>query len=312
MTTRPPLTRRLLAAALVAAALAGCAGPRPTGPSTGPSPSAAVVPPTRTAPATGPDGLLVGIGGDVRLVDGDGSPLPFEGPPGAVAGVTAAAGSVFAFEAGTRGWYAAGGGWTEIGLEAAPLDQPLVALDPTGRQLAQAVGGLQGRAFDLVILDLVAGTSRRTTIERGLDGPPAWIGPSRIGLHVLRADNTTGFAVVDLTRSTVADLATPGYTLAGDATGERVAFDDPLTSEALVGETTGWIANDTSAMARIATKEGPIDGLALDGAAARIALMRRTDAGATFETWALGDAGWAPVVAFEIPIGGPVSVAWLR
>ena len=264
------------------------------------------------------DGLLVATGGPLQVTDGSGDLVPFDGPPDPVIAVTASDGRVVAATAG--GMKTSSGSetprvWKDVVLPVGrPTGIPLMAVSPLGKKLALAVGELQGTSFDLVTVDVGLGTSRSIRVERGLNGPPAWIGPGIVALNVIRAGGESAIATIDVERGAVTDGAIPGRVVSATITGKVVAVDDPRSGDVLVGDadTTGTGPRD-----RITRLVGPpgsgVDSLAISAAGGLLAVVRRTESGsAEIELYRAIEGVWKSARTIQLPGDGPVSIAWLR
>jgi hypothetical protein len=272
-----------------------------------------------TAPPRAVDGLLVAAGGQLLISDGSVDLVAFDGPPDPVVAVTASGGRVVAATAGgglTTSSSLAGQprAWGNLvrppGLAAGP---PLMALSPFGRELALAVGELQGERFDLVLLDIGTGTSRAIAVERGLNGPPAWIGPATVAIDVIGPAGNSEIATIDVTGSGVTDERVVATVVSATADGLRVAFDDP-SGDVLVGDAATWRRGSLEAMTRIRGREGsPVESLAISPDGRRLAVVRRDDTGTpTLELFSALEHVWTRVRTHDLTGDGPISIAWLR
>jgi hypothetical protein len=196
-----------------------------------------------------------------------------------------------------------------------PGDRPpsrLIGLSPDARTLAVAIGELQARPFDLVLLDLASGTERSIEVARGLDGPPIWIGASIVAVHAILDNQRSGFTFVDIPTGAATDVPSYGVALAASADGSRVAFDDGKTGEVLVGGLADMNDAGLVHLTRLANESGSgVDHVALSADGQRLAIVRRTDGATAIELFVAADAAWRPAGAFTIPGEGPVSIAWL-
>jgi hypothetical protein len=295
-----PPTRRFCAAAVAAIAsaviAAGCGSVTPTS-----------------------DQLLVTTGGPLQVTDRSGNLVPFDGPADPVVAVTASVGHVVAATAGgalTASSDSAGPPrtWRAINVPTRLGDGlPLMALSPLGRELALAVGNPQGERFDLVIHDLATGTSRTIAVERGLNGPPSWLGESAVAIDVIGPDANSEIATVDTGRGAITDASVAAGVISATADGLRVAVDDP-SGDVLVGDLATWRSGSLGSMARVHGPAGSgVESLALGPDGGRLAVVRRDDAGvASIELFRDVGQGWSSVRTLTVPGDGPVSVAWLR
>jgi hypothetical protein len=265
------------------------------------------------------DGLLVATGGPLQVTDGSGDLVPFDGPTDPVIAVTASDGQVVVATAGGKVRTSSGSEtprvWKDVVIPVARgTGFPLMAVSPLGQKLALAVGELQGTTFDLVIVDVGLATSQSIRVERGLNGPPAWIGPGIVALNVIRADGESAIATIDIGSGAVTDGAIPGRVVSATIVGKLVAVDDPGSGDVLVGET-GTVG--TGPRDRVTRLVGPprsgVDSLAISAAGGLLAVVRRTESGsASIEVYRAVDGVWKSVRTIQLPGDGPVSVAWLR
>jgi hypothetical protein len=295
----PPVVSPIVAATVVAAAVfaAGCG----------------------TAPAPAVDGLVLVAGGRLMVSEATGALASFSGPPEPVTSVAAAGGRVVAGTAEGLLWTSMHPGlgtpaWEKLAapaiLSAGP---PLMALSPLGKELALAVGDTQGSRFDLVLLDIGAGTARTIPVARGLNGPPAWIGPETIAINVLGPADHAEIATIDIASGALPDESAVATVIAAAADGQRVAVDQP-SGDILVGDVEAWRQGALVSMARLPVRTGStVESLAISAEGRGLAVVRRDEAGAaSLELYVAIDAGWASVRSHNLTGDGPISIAWLR
>lgn len=302
-------TRSWVAAVAVLAGACGSPPPRPPVTSTGA--------PTATPPAE-LAGLLVAARGRIQVTDQDGRLLAFGQPPAPVIAVSAGSSVVIAVADGGRAWSSAASSsgarsWTDLRLpEVDESTSRLLAVSPSGARVAIAQGELQARSFDLAFVDLSGPRRDVISVDRGLDGPPVWLGNDLVAVHVIRPDQMSTMGVVDIAGSTFDDGRPSAYVIAASADGRTVAFDDATTGEVLVGRRDDWLAGSLEAMARIANTGGTITRLALDGPGFRLGVVRSGEASSAVEILTIRDGRWQSTRTETIPGDGPVSIAWLR
>jgi hypothetical protein len=295
----PIVTAAVVAAALVTAAVvaAGCG----------------------TVPAPAVDGLLVATDGRLTVSDGYGALASFDRPADPVVAITAAGGRVVAGTAEGVLWTspetAAGtAAWQKLPAPPAVAGgPPLMALSPLGKELALAVGDPQGKRFDLVLLDMAAGTSRTIPVARGLNGPPAWMGPATVAINVLGPTDHAEIATIDTASGGITDESAAATVIAAAADGQRVAVDQP-SGEVLIGDVEAWRQGALASMARLPARMGStVESLALSPDGKRLAVVRRDEAGAaSLEVYVAIDEGWTTVRSHGLTGDGPISIAWLR
>jgi hypothetical protein len=303
-----------LALAVAAAVLAGVVGGCDARP---PAPASAAPAPSSSDAERNGDGLLVANGGALGVTEA-GALVRFGGPDDATDEVVAGGGVIVAI--GAAGMSVSDGpageprSWRLLEQpDRADANPRLVGMSPGGTTLARVIGELQGHAFDLELMDLAAGPARRISVTRGLDGAPIWIGPSMVAVHVIREDQESGFAVVDLATDGVADIQSYGFTLSASADGGRVAFDDAATGEVLIGERADMNDAGLARMTRLENGSGAAaDRVALSPDGRRLAIVRRTDTGRAIELLVEVDGTWRSAGVIPIRGEGTASVAWLR
>jgi hypothetical protein len=304
-------------AAVIAAtaSLAGCAKPTMPSPASPPASSiAGPVGPSAEAPALG--GLLVAAGGALQVVEA-GVLAPFDGADARSVEVVAARGVVVVVDdAGRllRSAPAATGSrtWQPVPMPRGRDPNPrLIGLSPAGTTLALAFGQLQATSFDLAIADLAGGSARTIAVERGLDGPPTWIGDATVAVHAIRDGQRSGFTWIDLGSGAVRDVPSYGVAVAASADGRRVAFDEATSGDVLVGDTRDMDDAGLGRMARVANASGAgVERIAVSGDGTRLAVARRTDTGTTIELLSAVDGGWRAAGDVRIAGDRAVSIAW--
>ena len=265
------------------------------------------------------DGLLVATGGPLQVTDGSGDLVAFDGATDPVIAVTASDGQVVVATAGDEVKMSSGSDtprlWKDVVLPVAPRTGfPLMAVSPLGKRLALAVGELQGTTFDLVIFDVGPKTSESIRVERGLNGPPAWIGPGIVALDVIRANSESAIATIDVGSGAVTDGAIPGRVVSATIVGKVVAVDDSGSGDVLVGETDTVGTGPGGHVVRLVGPPGSgVDGLAISAAGSLLAVVRRTESGAaSIELYRAIEGVWTSARTIQLPGDGPVSIAWLR
>jgi hypothetical protein len=265
------------------------------------------------------DGLLVASGGPLQVTDGSGRLVAFDGPPGPVIAVTASGGHVVA--ATTEGPLVTSSGsggprtWRDLDVATGQgTGFPLMALSPLGKELAIAVGEPQGASFQIVIAQVGVGTSRSITVERGLNGPPTWIGPGTIAIDVIKSDGDSAIATIDVAGGDVTDNAFAGRVVSATLDGGRLALDDPVTGEVLVGEAgVGGLDRTAQVVHLVGPPGSGVDGLALSPDGSRLAVVRRTNAGlVSIELYRVLERGWTSVRTLSLGGDAPVSMTWLK
>jgi len=265
------------------------------------------------------DGLLVATGGPLQVTDRSGSLVPFDGPGDPVVAVTASVGHVVAATAGRAIMSSADADkpprtWRGLAVPTGLGDGlPLMALSPFGKELALAIGDPQGERFDLVILEVATSTSRAIAVERGLNGPPSWLGPSAVAIDVIGPDGNSEIATIDTGRGAITDASVAAGLIAATADGLRVAVDDP-SGDVLIGDVATWRNESLNSMTRVHGPPGQgVESLAISPDGGRLAVVRRDDAGAaSIELFRDLEQGWSSVRTLTVSGDGPVSVAWLR
>jgi len=265
------------------------------------------------------DQLLVATGGPLQVTDRSGTLVPFDGPADPVVAVTASAGHVVAATAGGVLTASSDAGvpprsWRALNVPTSLGNGlPLMALSPLGKELALTIGNPQGERFDLLILDVASGTSRTIAVERGLNGPPCWIGATDVAIDVIGPDGNSEIATIDKGRGAITDASVGPGMVSATADGLRVAVDDP-SGDILIGDLATWRSGSLESMARVHGPAGSgVESLALSPDGGRLAVVRRDDGGtASIEVFRDLEQGWSSIRTLTVSGDGPVSVAWLR
>ncbi len=311
--SRRPASGRRAALVLAAGCLAACSSPVP--PPVSRLPSGA---PSSSPPSV--EGLLVASGATFQATDSSGDLHPVAGPIGAViVGVTAGSGAIVVLDDRFGAWHAPNASdgrpdWQRLSIPTdGSGDRPLLALSPAGDRIAIARESVPGQTFDLVVVGLPSGDSRATAVDHQLNGPPIWLDPTTVAIDAIGPNQQSGFVAIDLESHAVADLPTFGVALAASMDGSRVAIDESASGNVFVGARADLTADGLARMTRIVgpPATGP-ESLALDGAGARLAIVRRTTSGATIQMVVLSDGVWTAVPTLQVAGDGPISVAWLR
>ena len=312
-----PSGRSTVTAWLLATILVGCAvrAPERSTRSSEPSPTSPSSEPTELTN----EALLIALGGRLQVTTVDGSLVEVDGPDPPIVDVSAGGGRVLAIDARSQAWLGESTtgepwSWSAVSLPKAPRNEPpLVAISPTGTTLALLVGRAQGSSFDLELVELGSGDRRSITVERGLDGPPIWLGPSVVAVHVIRDRGDSGFVLIDLPTEVATDVFSTGVTLGASGDGASIAIDEETSGDVLVGERSNWREDGLGLLTRIRGPSGAgVDGLALSAAGDRLAIVRRTDVDATVEIIVRAGEGWRSFRTIAIPVGARVSLAWQR
>jgi len=307
---------------LVIVAACGCAAPAVPTPATDapgtpvPTTARSAGPPTTIEPHL--DGLLVTGDGALLVTEASGNLRAFDPAPGQVAAVTAAAGEIVVIDpdgqAARLDASAIGPAWVPVPL---PAQQPravrLAVLAPGGTELAIASGDPQGVDFAVTVLDLTTGRSNSVPVDRGLNGPPSWLGPDTIAVDVIRDPGHSGIATIDVPSGVVTDRHGPGSVVVSSIDGSRLATDDPATGDVLIGDIASWEAGATRTMLRI---PGPpatgVEALAMSGDGTRLAVVRRSDTAGSIEILVRVGDDWRSVRTLTRSAEGPIVAAWLE
>lgn len=311
----PRRSRTILAVGLLVAAT-GCGRTSP--PTAMPTPESPV--PASAGPAAQPDldGLLVATGGQLLVTDDQGGLVAFDPAADAVSSLTASAGMIVALDASGQATVldalAPTPTWTALDLPAGPpAAVRLVVLAPSGSQLAIVAGVPQAASFTLTIVDVRTGTSRVIPLQRGLNGPLSWLGPGTIAVDVIRDPGNSGIATIDLGNGALTDRPGPGSVVVSSADQAHLAIDDPASGDVLLGDVTSWQSGALASMTRI---HGPpatgVDSLAMSADGTRLAVVRRSDAGASVEIVIRVGDEWGTVRSLTKLGDGPPSVGWLE
>lgn len=298
---------------------AGCGRVAPVTPAPGtPAPTT-----TRSAAASATaeirlDSLVVAAGGPLLVTDAAGDLIACDPPSGPVVAVTAAAGVIVAIDPAGRAARldraGAAPAWTPVALPAEQRGSVRFAdLAPSGEELAIVAGHPQGATFRVTVIDLASGASRAIPIDRGLNGPPSWLGPNTIAVDIIRDAGHSGIATIDVRSGIVTDRPGPGSVVVSSIDGSRLALDDPASGAVLIGDITSWEAGAVGTMRRI---PGPptagIEGLAMNSDGTRLAVVRRSDAGSSIEILVRVGDDWRSVRTLTRSGDGSFVAAWLE
>jgi hypothetical protein len=316
---RPGRSRAIVAVALLVAAT-GCGRTSPPTPSSAPTPTPASATPASAAAAAEPDldGLLVATGGPLLVTDDQGGLIAFDPTADVVSSVTASTGIIVALDesglATVLDATAPAPTWTALDLPAGPpAAVRLVALAPSGSQLAIVAGVPQAASFTLTIGDVPTGVSRVIPVQRGLNGPPSWLGPGTIAVDVIRDPGHSGIATIDLGNGALTDRPGPGSIVVSSTNQAHLAIDDPATGDVLLGDVATWQSGALWSMIGI---HGPpatgVDSLAMSADGTRLAVVRRSDTGASVEIVVRVGDEWRTVRTLTKLGDEPPSAAWLE
>lgn len=337
MNTNPPVPRsmpprrsasgrlvRLIVASLLVLAGAACGSARPPsmaspasspGGSSGGSPTTSPARPSARLGVHG--GLLVATGGPLQIVTADGSLGAFDDRPDPVLAVSAGGGVVIVVDSAFLAWLGSDDGserviWRRFELPTdGRAERPLLALSPDGATIALATGQLQGRTFELILIDVAASMAKSIPVAHGLNGPPVWLGRPSVAINVLGLDQHAGFVVVDAASGVVDDLPAAGFSLAASTDGSTIAMNDPASGTALVGTRADLDAGHLAGMTRIPSPPGfAVDDLALSGDGTRLAIVRRSDEATSLEVLELIDAAWTRRTLLTLGADAILSIAW--
>lgn len=258
--------------------------------------------------------VLVVADGQVRGLDPDGGWLAVDGPGDAVA-VVATGGRIVVVTADGIAWRSGvvpGPRWTALAAAVGvPGAAPLVAIDPEGSRLVAAIGDAQGSRLELVEIDLQRGAeTRRTSVARGLNGPPSWIAPG-VAMNVITPNGTSALAAIELGTGAVRDRIGPGIEVVGSSDARTVAVIDGQGA-VRVGDAASWQAGQLDRLVPLGASDAPpAERVAISRDGRRVAIVRRDGADqAGIETWLRDDATWRPGPTIARVTSGSVSVAW--
>jgi hypothetical protein len=265
------------------------------------------------------DGLLVAAGGPLLVTDGSGALVDFDGPSDPIVAVAASSGRAVAAVGG--GTFLASDGsstprrWTVVAVPTRKaIVVPLLALSPRGKELIVAAGEPAGTTFELVILDLASGAARSVSVQRGLNGPPSWIGPTMIAVDVIKPNGESGIAAIDALTGALTDDVFSGTSVSASDDRRHVALDDPATGDVLVGDLDERVLGAPQRATRLGGPAGSaVEALGMSGDGSRLAVVRRSEEGiSSVEIYALVIDRWARARTIKLAGDGRVSVAWLR
>lgn len=274
-----------------------------------------------TPPVEGPAGLMIAAVGPITVTDADGRPEQIDGSPADVRFVTASSGRIAAstpdgrvFVSGVPGAGEARA-WRAVALDE-PAGRALTGIDlsPDGRVLAVVLGDPDSSGLELVTVDVETGATEVRASGLSSNGPPAWIGEGLIALEVIRPDQHSGIATVDIASGEVTVTDALGFAPAPAADGSRVAYADPASGRVTISDVANWRAGDPADDPGIAAlPESSPQDVAIDADGTRLAVAYAANSGAssTVVIFRLTDKRWEK--ASSIPVDGDaaVSIDWL-
>jgi hypothetical protein len=172
---------------------------------------------------------------------------------------------------------------------------------------------MQGDAFDLVIVELPGGTTRRLTIPRGANGPPAWLDERTIVVDVITRAGASGLAAIDADDGTVSDRVGPGIEASFSADGSPIVLIAD-GGDVLVEDGPSWRTGGAAGAVRLPGRsDQTTERVAISPDGTRVAVLRSsTTRPTTVEIWLLVNGEWTEAAAIPIGGDGPATIAWLR
>jgi hypothetical protein len=339
VTSIPPIPpgagrRRVALVSVILGALVACGGPAPSvapgsaGPSVepesaGPTAASASPPlgsvspaPASDASAGGADGLLVASGDPLEIITATGQLAIVPGSPSRASAVGAGGGRTVVVDldgsTSATGDLATNEPWQTFDPTGRREDPTaLIAVSPDGRRLAMILGQLQGAGLEVAVTDLRTGRTRLVRVQRGVNGPPAWLGPSTVVLDAIDPAGRSSLTAVDVDTGAVTDDVGPGIEISasGDAS-LLVGIDRDGT--VLVVDTAAWRLHDLGAAMLLPSTTGETaEHVAMSPDGGRVAVIRTSESGpTTIDIWRLAEATWTK--ALDVPISGDgrISIAW--
>lgn len=274
---------------------------------------------------TQPEETLAGLAivsfGPIRVTNAEGEAEPIAGPPDDVRGLTASKGRIAAESIDHRFFIsddpAAGAArtWRPLAIDAPPNLTPTgMDLSPDGRVLAVVFGNPDAPGLELVTVDVETGERERRPMDLAANGPPSWLGQDLLALEVIRPDQHSGVATVNLATGQMTITEAVGFAPSAIADGSRVAIAGSPDG-VVITDTATWLKGGDAAGSPITPPaESSLQGLALDADGTRLAVVYAANSGAasTVVILRLSGTAWENVASIPIPGDAGVSVDWLN
>lgn len=274
---------------------------------------------------TQPDESLAGLAivsfGPIHVTNADGEAEAIAGPPDDVRELTSSNGRIAAESIDRRFFLseapAAGATrtWRPLAIDAPPNLTPSgMDLSPDGRVLAVVFGNPEAPDLELVTVDVETGKTDVRPMDLAANGPPSWLGQGVLALEVIRPDQHSGIATVDLASGQMTITESEGFAPSATADGSRVAIAGSAEG-VVITDTATWLkGGDAAALAIRPPDESSLQDLALDADGTRLALVYSANSGTTSTVVILRLTGtaWEDVASIPIPGDAAVSVDWLN
>jgi hypothetical protein len=275
----------------------------------------------QTQPEESLAGLAIVSFGPIRVTNAQGEPEPIAGPPDDVRGVTATNGRIAAESIDHRFFLsdapAAGAAriWRPLAIDAPPNLAPTgMDLSPDGRVLAVVFGNPDAPRLELVTVDVETGNTDVRPMDLAANGPPSWLGQGLLALEVIRPDQHSGIATVNLASGQMTVTEAKGFAPSATADGSRVAIAGSPDG-VVITDTAIWLKGGDAPGSPIRPPaESSLQDLALDADGTRLAVVYAANSGAASTVVILRLAGtvWENVASVPIPGDAGVSVDWLN
>jgi hypothetical protein len=266
-------------------------------------------------------GLLIASNGSIGVTSADRQPEIIESPPGVVRRVTASSGRIVA-ETADNGLFvsdAAAAGSAREWRPLAPVGSSSrtstgMDLSPDGRTVAVVLGGPDMSGLQLVTIDVDTDSAKTRSLDLMANGPPSWLGPDLLALEVIRPDQHSGIATVDLATGDVKVTDAQGFAPSATRDGGRVAVIDATSGLVTITDATEWLAGVPKAALEVSSPAAAtIEDVALDADGTRLAIAYAADSGASGSVTILRHAATTWQTESTIPINADarVSIDWL-
>jgi hypothetical protein len=266
-------------------------------------------------------GLVFASAGVIGVTNAEGQVEPIEGPAERVRLVTASNGRIVAATTDREFFVSDPPEANQVRTwRPLPLDtssgRTLAGMDLSldGRKLAIVLGDPEAPDLELVTINVVGGEASTRSIDLMANGPPSWLDSERLLLEVIRPDQHSGIATVDLGTGEVAVGDAQGFTPSATRDGSRIAVADAASGVVTIVDPTDWLAGVPGNSPGITSPaESSVQDVAIDANGSRLAVAYAADSGTSFSVtmFRLDGTAWRSVASIPIPGDAAVSVDWL-
>jgi hypothetical protein len=266
-------------------------------------------------------GLVIASNGTIRVTVVEGQPEAIAGPVGGARRVTASNGRIVA-ETADHGLFVSDGrgvgaarAWRPLAPEGPSSRTPSgIDLSADGRTLAIVLGDPDTPGLELVTIDVETDAATTLAIDMMANGPPSWLGPDLLALEVIRPDQHSGIATVDLKTGGVKVTDAQGFALSATRDGSRIALAEATSGLITITDRKDWLAGvPGDALGITSPTESTIQDVAINADGSRLAIAYAANSGATWSVviLRLNRRVWETVSSISIPGDAAVSIDWL-